>query len=99
MHSLKAILPDYRMKVGELYIKNCLMVKKKVTITATNCSTKQWSTLILELNLIRKAWKPHGPKLELRTSNLKRIINSGTKNNENDHHHFSHRNSTEFSSK
>ena len=75
------------------------MVKKKVTITATNCSTKQWSTLILELNLIRKAWKPHGPKLELRTSNLKRIINSGTKNNENDHHHFSHRNSTEFSSK
>ena len=72
---------------------------KRVTITATNCSTKQWSTLILELNLMRKAWAPYGPKLILHAPNLKRIINSGTKNNENDHHHFSHRNSTEFSSK
>ena len=75
------------------------MKEKKVIITATNCSTKQWSALMLELNLIRKAWAPYGPKLELRASNIKRIINSGTKNHENNHHHFSHRNSTEFSSR
>ena len=74
------------------------MKEKKVTIIAKGISQKQWSTLILELNIMRKAWKPFA-ELTLHAPNLKRIISSGTKNNENDRHHFSHRNSTEFSSK
>jgi hypothetical protein len=32
------------------------MKEKKLTITSKNISQKQWSNLILELNLIKKAW-------------------------------------------
>ena len=32
---------------------------KKLTITADNISQKQWSNLILELNLMKKQWKPY----------------------------------------
>ena len=31
---------------------------KQVKIKATNITPKQWSTLLLELNLMVKAWKP-----------------------------------------
>ena len=32
---------------------------KKVTITSEDITPKQWSNFILELNLIKKAWKPY----------------------------------------
>jgi hypothetical protein len=32
---------------------------KKVTITSKNISAKQWTNLILELNLIKKQWKQY----------------------------------------
>ena len=50
---------------------------KKVTIVGTNISPKQWSNLILELNLIRKQWKPYAT-LELQGPGIKKIINYGT---------------------
>ena len=50
---------------------------KKVTITSNDISPKQWSNLILELNLIRKAWKPHAT-LNLEARGLKNIIKWGT---------------------
>ena len=50
---------------------------KKVTIVGTNISPKQWSNLILELNLIRKQWKPYAT-LELQGPCVKKIINFGT---------------------
>ena len=33
---------------------------KKVTITAKGATVKQWSDLILELNLMKKAWQRYG---------------------------------------
>ena len=51
---------------------------KKVTITSDNISQKQWSNLLLELNLMRKAWKNHA-KLEIKAPNIKKIIAQGTK--------------------
>ena len=51
---------------------------KKVTITSKNISAKQWSNLLLELNLMRKAWKPYAT-LEMKATNLKKIIAWGTK--------------------
>ena len=51
---------------------------KKVTITSDNISQKQWSNLILELNLICKAWKNHA-KLEIKAPNIRKIIAQGTK--------------------
>ena len=32
---------------------------KKVTIEGLDISTKQWNTLLIELNLIMEAWKPY----------------------------------------
>jgi hypothetical protein len=50
---------------------------KKVSIVGTNISPKQWSNLILELNLIRKQWKPYA-KFELQGPGVKKIIKNGT---------------------
>ena len=44
---------------------NFVLIMKKVTIVGTNISPKQWSNLILELNLIRKQWNPYA-KFEFR---------------------------------
>ena len=41
---------------------------KKVTLKVDNCSVAQWSTLLLELNLMVKAWKKFGPRIELQAS-------------------------------
>jgi len=51
---------------------------KKLTITSKNISHKQWTNLILELNLIKKAWKPYA-NLEIQASGIKKIIEFGTK--------------------
>ena len=55
------------------------MAEKKVTITAKGISQKLWSTLILELNIMRKAWKPFA-ELTLHAPKVDSIINRGTSN-------------------
>ena len=50
---------------------------KKVSIIGTNISPKQWSNLILELNLIRKQWAPYAT-IEIQGAGVKRIIKYGT---------------------
>ena len=55
------------------------MKEKKVTIIAKKISQKQWSTLILELNIMRKAWKPFA-ELTLHAPKIKTIISRGTSN-------------------
>ena len=52
---------------------------KKVTITSKNINAKQWSNLILELNLIKKQWKPYA-ELEIEAPGIKKIIAWGTTN-------------------
>ena len=46
---------------------------KKLTITSENISPKQWSTLLIELNLIKEQWGPYA-KLEIQTPGLNKII-------------------------
>ena len=53
-------------------------IMKKVTIQSKDISPKQWSNFILELNLVRKAWKPYAT-LELQGSGVKKIVKIGTK--------------------
>ena len=50
---------------------------KKVSIVGTNISPKQWSNLILELNLIRKQWAPYA-KFEIQGNGVRKIIKNGT---------------------
>ena len=54
------------------------MKEKKLTITSKDITQKQWSNLIIELNLVRQAWKPFA-KIELHALGLKKIINQGTR--------------------
>ena len=55
------------------------MKEKKVTITAKGASIKQWSDLMLELNLIKKAWRSYGVTIDIQTPGIKKIILWGTK--------------------
>ena len=52
---------------------------KKLTISSKNISQKQWTNLILELNLMKKQWKPYA-ELELEAPGIKKIISWGTSN-------------------
>ena len=51
---------------------------KKLTITSKDISQKQWSQLVLELNLIKKAWSSYA-KIELQGPGIKKIIAFGTR--------------------
>ena len=51
---------------------------KKLTITSKDISQKQWSQLILEINLIKKAWQPYA-KIELQGPGIKKILAFGTR--------------------
>ena len=54
------------------------MKEKIITIKPKGISQKQWSNLLLELNLIKKAWKPYGVDMEIKAPGLKNIIKWGT---------------------
>ena len=55
------------------------MKEKKVIIVAKKISQKQWSTLILELNIMRKAWQPFA-ELTIHAPKVNSIIGRGTSN-------------------
>ena len=55
------------------------MKEKKLTITSKDISQKQWSNLVLELNLIKKAWSSYA-SLELQGAGVRKIIAHGTRN-------------------
>ena len=55
------------------------MKEKTITITSKDITHKQWSNLILELNLIKKSWAPYAT-LQLKAPGAKKIIAHGTRN-------------------
>ena len=55
---------------------------KTITLNVENISQNQWSTFVLELNLMKKAWKSYGVQVELKAPNLNKIISQGTSNGE-----------------
>jgi hypothetical protein len=52
--------------------------EKKIIISSKDITQKQWSNLVLELNLVRKAWKNYA-KLELQGPGIRKIIAFGTR--------------------
>ena len=58
------------------------MKEKIITITVDGASQGQWSNLLLELNLIRKAWKSYGVDMSLKAPGLKNAIEWGTRVND-----------------
>ena len=55
------------------------MKEKKVTLSAKGASIKQWSDLILELNLMKKAWQRYGVTINIQAPEIKKIISWGTR--------------------
>ena len=58
------------------------MKEKIITIKVDGASQGQWSNLLLEINLMRKAWKSYGVDINLKAPGLKSILNHGTKVND-----------------
>ena len=54
------------------------MKEKKLVITSKDITPKQWSTLLLELNLMVQAWRSYAT-LELKAKGLKKVIGWGTR--------------------
>ena len=55
------------------------MKEKKAIVHAKGASVKQWTDLILELNLMKKAWRRYGVTLEIKAPGIDKIISWGTK--------------------
>ena len=55
------------------------MKEKKLIVIGKDISQKQWSNLILELNLIKKAWSSYAT-IELQGPGVRKIIAHGTRN-------------------
>ena len=52
---------------------------KTVTLNVDGISQNQWSTFLLELNLMKKAWKPYGVDVQMSAPGLKKVIDWGTR--------------------
>ena len=55
---------------------------KTVTLNVEGISQGQWSTFLLELNLMKKAWKSYGVNVNLKAHSIKKIIEKGTSVND-----------------
>ena len=59
-------------------IPELCLKEKQLTITSNDITQKQWSNLILELNLIKKAWAGYAT-LNIKAPGIKKIIAHGTR--------------------
>ena len=52
---------------------------KEINIKVKNISQKQWSLLLVELNLVSENWKKYGPDIIIKAKNFDKIIKWGRK--------------------
>ena len=57
------------------------MKEKVITIKPKGISQKQYSSFLLELNLMKKAWRPYGVNVEISAPGLRKILMFGTRTN------------------
>jgi len=58
------------------------MKEKTITIKTTCTNQRQWANLLLELNIMKKAWKSFGVHMDIKAPGLKNVLLWGTRNNE-----------------
>ena len=54
------------------------MKEKIITINPKGITQKQYSNFLLELNLMKQAWKPYGVNMEIKASGLRSVLKWGT---------------------
>ena len=52
---------------------------KEINIKVKNISQKQWSLLLVELNLVSENWKKYGPVMNIKAKNFDKTIKWGKK--------------------
>jgi hypothetical protein len=55
------------------------MKEREINIKVTNITHKQWTNLLIELNLVKDSWKRFGPQMNIKAMNFDRIIRWGKK--------------------
>ena len=55
---------------------------RKITLKTKGLSPKQYSTLVLELNLMSKSWRKFGATINIEADGAERIINWGNKSHD-----------------
>ena len=58
------------------------MKEKVITIKPKGISTKQYSSLLLELNLVKQAWKSYGVDMQISAPGLKSALTWGKSTND-----------------
>ena len=56
------------------------MKEKNIIIKTKGVSQRQYSTLLLELNIMKRQWRSYGVDLQISAPSLKKIIALGTSN-------------------
>ena len=72
---------QYRLE-GLRALRKGKMKDKIITIKVDGAAQGQWSHLLLELNLMKQAWRSYGVDITLKAPGLKSILNHGTKVND-----------------
>ena len=54
------------------------MKEKIITLKVNGALQGQWSHLLLELNLMKQAWRPYGVNVEIKASGLRSVLKWGT---------------------
>ena len=58
------------------------MKEKIITIKVNGALQGQWSHLLLELNIMKKAWKSFGVDMNMKAPGLKNVFTHGTRVND-----------------
>ena len=58
------------------------MKDKIVTLKVNGAAQGQWSSLLSELNLMKKAWRSYGVDINMKAPGLKNVLNYGTRIND-----------------
>ena len=61
------------------------MKDKIIRINPKGISNKQYSIFLLELNIMKKAWKPYGVDVNISAPRFNKIVTWGTKRYGTDH--------------
>ena len=51
------------------------MKEKIITIKVNGAAQGQWSSLLLELNLMKQAWRSYGVDINMKPTVLKNVLN------------------------
>ena len=57
------------------------MKEKIIPLKVNGAAQGQWSSLLLELNLMKQAWRSYGVDINMKASGLKNVLNYGTRVN------------------